>query len=53
LKSIQAEKQSRQAQLEPLQERAEKMLTEIDTTKGEIGKIILETEELMKEHIIA
>jgi hypothetical protein len=29
------------------------MLTEIDATKGEIGKISLETEELMKEHIIA
>jgi hypothetical protein len=34
LKSIQVDKQSRQAQLEPLQEGAEQMLTEIDTTKG-------------------
>ena len=53
LNTIQAEKQSTQAQLEPLQEKVEKMLTGIDVTKGDIQKIILEIEELMKKHIIA
>jgi hypothetical protein len=53
LKRIHAEKQSRKAILELLQEGAEKMLNEIDTAKGHIGKMSLETEELLKEHITA
>jgi hypothetical protein len=36
LKTIQAKNKLRYAQLETLQERAEKMLIEIDATKGEI-----------------
>jgi hypothetical protein len=29
------------------------MMTNIDATKGDIGKIILDIEEFMKEHIIS
>jgi hypothetical protein len=36
LKSIQMEKQLRQAQLEPLQEGEEMMITELEATKGRI-----------------
>jgi hypothetical protein len=53
LKTIQADKQSRQAQLEPLQEGAEQMLNDIDVAKGQIEQISLETRELLKEHITA
>jgi hypothetical protein len=51
LKTIQVDKHSRQAQLEPLQEGAEQMLIEIDITKGHIEQFVLESGELLKEHI--
>jgi chromosome segregation ATPase len=51
LKTIQEEKKSRKVQLEPLQEGAEKMLTEIDAAKGQIEQVGLESGELLKEHI--
>jgi hypothetical protein len=51
LKSIQMEKQLRQAQLEPLQEGAEMMITELEATKGRIEKLHLESVEVLKEHI--
>jgi hypothetical protein len=43
----------RQAQLEPLQEDAENILTEMDTAKGQMENIKLEAEEMMKEHLTA
>jgi hypothetical protein len=51
LKSIQMEKQLRQAQLEPLQEGEEMMITELEATKGRIEKLHLESVEVLKEHI--
>jgi len=51
LKNIQVEKQERQAQLEPLQEGVEKMLTNIDAAKGQTEQVGLENEELLKEPI--
>jgi hypothetical protein len=43
----------REAQLEPLQEHAEKILTEMDATKGKMETLKLEAEEMMKDYIIA
>jgi hypothetical protein len=40
-------------QLEPLQESAEKMLIEIDEAKGQVEKVGIENEELLKDHIVA
>jgi hypothetical protein len=49
----QGKKKMRQAQLEPLQEDAENILTEMDTTKGHMENIRLEAEEMLKEHLTA
>ena len=51
LKSIQVDKQLRQAQLESLQEGEEYMLTEIDVTEGQIEQVSLKSGEQFKEHI--
>jgi hypothetical protein len=51
LKSIQVDKHSRQAHLEPLQEGEEQMLTEIDAVEGQIEQVGLESGEILKEHI--
>jgi hypothetical protein len=53
VKSIQVEKELRQAQLEHLQEYERKMLTDMDTTKGQMEKFKLEFEEMPKEHLTA
>jgi hypothetical protein len=39
--------------MEPLQEHTEKILTEMDTTKGQMEVLKLEVEEMMRESIIA
>jgi len=51
LKTIQVDKHSRHAHLEPLQEGVEQMLTDIDIAKGQIQQFVLESGELLKEHI--
>jgi hypothetical protein len=51
MKTIQEVKKSRQAQLKPLQEGTKQMLTEIDTTKGQVEQVGLESGELLQEHI--
>jgi predicted RNA-binding protein (virulence factor B family) len=59
LKNLQAEvkncakveKQMRQAQLEPLQEDVENILTEMDAAKGQMENIKWGVEEMMKEHL--
>jgi hypothetical protein len=43
----------REAQLEPLQEHTEKILTKMDATKGQMETLKLEAEEMMREYIIA
>jgi hypothetical protein len=42
LKNVQEEKKLRQAQLEPLQEGVEKMLIEMDESKGQIENLRFE-----------
>jgi hypothetical protein len=43
----------REAQLEPLEEHAQKILTKMDATKGQMETLKLEAEEMMREYIIA
>jgi hypothetical protein len=51
LKSIQMEKQLRQAQLEPLHERETTMITELEAAKVSIEQLHLESVEVLKEQI--
>jgi hypothetical protein len=51
LKTILEDKESRQDQLEPLQEGTQKILNDIDVAKGQIKKNSLESGEFLKEHI--
>ena len=43
----------REAQLEPLQEHTEMILTKMDATRGQMETLKLEAEEMMREYIIA
>jgi hypothetical protein len=51
VKSIQVEKQMKQAQLEPLQEDVEKILIDMDIPKGQMENIRLEDKYMLKENI--
>jgi len=42
----------REAQLEPLQEHTEKILIEIDETKGHMETLKLQDEDIMRDYII-
>jgi hypothetical protein len=42
----------REAQLEPLQEHAEKILTEMDATKGHMETLKLQDEDIMRDYIV-
>jgi hypothetical protein len=52
-KAVQAQKIARQAQLEPLQEKAEQLVMEIDATKLSIEKIGLEGGEILRPPVTA
>jgi hypothetical protein len=52
-KALQAQKIARQVQLEPLQEKAEQLVIEIDATKLSIEKIGLEGGEILRPPVTA
>jgi hypothetical protein len=51
LKKIQVDKQTRWDQLEPLQEKEERMILELETEKGILKQVHLKNKEVLKEHI--
>ena len=52
IKVVQTQKKTREAQLEPLQEHTEKILIEMDGTKGQMETLKLEAKEMMRDDII-
>jgi peptidoglycan hydrolase CwlO-like protein len=51
VKTMQEEKQERQAQLEPFQQQAEGMIDELQIEKGRWEHVLAESREVLKENI--
>jgi hypothetical protein len=51
VKTVQEQKQARQAQLEPFQQQAEGMIDELQTEKGKWEHVLIERREVIREHI--